>query len=133
GHSRISARAVRRPPAGRRRQGGGTARSARGAPGPECRGGCPLPARPRHRRQAASALPQRNGKVRPALPAVPAREQSLPGGRGHRGASHPLGNSEGGSAPLPKPPPEKIALAKPALEAELFARERVRNRSERRR
>src|SRR6266849_9871841 len=29
-----------------------------------------------------------------------------------------LGSSEGGSAPLPKPPPEQIAPAKPALEAE---------------
>src|SRR5712692_7928774 len=29
-----------------------------------------------------------------------------------------LGNSEGGSAPLPKPPPEQIAPAKPALEAD---------------
>src|SRR6266851_9001082 len=32
--------------------------------------------------------------------------------------SRPLVTSEGGSAPLPKPPPERIAPAKPALEAD---------------
>src|SRR5712691_2136769 len=60
--------------------------------------------------------PHRQGPARPARVRRPPEQHRLP--RLLRNLDPRLGNSEGGSAPLPKPPPKQMAPAKPALEAE---------------
>src|SRR5712691_4829650 len=60
--------------------------------------------------------PHRQGPARPARVRRPPEQHRLP--RLLRNLDPRLGSSEGGSAPLPKPPPKQMAPAKPALEAE---------------
>jgi hypothetical protein len=104
------------------------------------RAGCPRRCGRDLRRQRQARGPRRLAS-RPASPeraaGAPARADGQPASaysqtrahpaRGLRGGDLPegarLGSSEGGSAPIPKPPPEAIAPAKPALEAEHSARE----------
>ena len=88
---------------------------------------CSRSSRPNPRRHHPGGGGGRRGAVRPPHPlggrrrGRPARHRVPPGGgasrAGARSRTSP-GNLQGGSAPLPIPPPNRVARAKPALRAE---------------
>src|SRR6185369_11327784 len=91
----------------------------------EQRAPVPLQGHRGSRQRRASLHPRARGALlyAPDVPADPREPESRPApadvsARTRRlRAGHGVSNSEGGSAPLPKPPPEqRIAPAKPALE-----------------